>query len=156
MDTKFVFYTLLAMLLLTNTVLSQSSNTNFFYGRGQKSFFTTVKDKILLKLKNKSHPDEARRLFNNREVQSIEKMPAQMQGFIKIKLQADQNSTDIISRLKKEPDVEFVNPVFLNNSGSEIYFNNEFVVRFKETVSEAQIRVISALSHKTPMAFEYS
>jgi subtilisin family serine protease len=144
MDTKFVFYTLLAMLLLTNTVLSQSSNTNFFYGRGQKSFFTTVKDKILLKLKNKSHPDEARRLFNNREVQSIEKMPAQMQGFIKIKLQADQNSTDIISRLKKEPDVEFVNPVFLNNSGSEIYFNNEFVVRFKETVSEAQIAMLNS------------
>lgn len=135
------------MLILWGCKKDDNSNLGeryYYYGAGEKIYINKVNTKLVVK-----YEDNETAKKSTSHIASI----TQGSEFLwhdeaTVVITLNENAVkNIISVLTKDKGVLMVNPVYISSSssdsGSEMFYTDEFLVQFKPTVSPAEIKKIN-------------
>jgi len=73
--------------------------------------------------------------------------PSLNKEIYKFNIKTNTNVEELISRLKKDPEIEIVNPVYLFKNEMKLRVTDRFVVQFKRLVTRTEIDALNAKHH---------
>ena len=113
------------------------SQERYYYAFEEKIFLTEVPNKIMLSIDGRHLSETQQYLQRNAQIRQIDDTYIQKNVFI---LTTEiSNGRALIEDLKNPVGVKSVYPMYTVEGGLEMGITNEFVVQFKENISEQQI-----------------
>ena len=138
-------FALLFVIIVSKTAFAAES---YIYSNGQKLPLEISKEKISIKFKSGILDSEIDILLSKQTVLGERKplRTASGQNFFTIGLKSQADIQQLLQNLRQKPEVEIVNPVY-SVGGVEAIPYDHFVVRFKPTVTTAEIEALNTLNN---------
>ena len=113
----------------------------FYYSYDERIPLKISTEKISLKFKEGMTQQQIHSTVANDSVLGkIEPLrPACSQGFFTVEVKKGIQLQQLLERLRRETDIDFVNPVFFTTDSLELIPFDEFIVQFEPTISRSEI-----------------
>lgn len=142
-----IFISVICLPLFSGWHANNKNITSFYYYKNKPFHLTLKTDKIFLRLKENISLERVNNLISRAGKGAITQLTNapedETRFFVDVNAAASNENviSEVINDLKREPDVEYVSPVFSPDNGKTLTgVENEIMVQFKPHMSDDQIQ----------------